>query len=66
MRPIVILLIILEIVRRVGFFANCFVELRYDPRFSILNPEASISRECYNRHILFPFGLLIGGAGNDG
>ena len=57
MRPIVILLIVLEIVRRIGLFATCYVELRYEPLYAIVNREASIGQECFDRHIIFPFGL---------
>ena len=51
------LLIVLELVRRIGLFATCYVELRYDPLYAIANPRAVIAQECFDRHIIFPLGL---------
>lgn len=58
-RAIVVLLVILEIVRRIGSFASCYVDLRYDPLYAVVNPEAVIAAECYGRHIIFPFRLFV-------
>jgi len=54
---VIALLTVLEIVRRIGLFATCYVGLRYDPLYAIVNPNAAIAQECFDRRIIFPLGL---------
>lgn len=52
-----LLLLGIELVRRLSLTATCYVELRYSP-FLIDQPHSAILTECSNRHLTFPFHLF--------
>lgn len=58
-RPLIaigVLLLLIELVRRLGSTAACYVDLRYSP-FLLDETRAELKRECRDRHLFFPFGF---------
>lgn len=53
---IVLLLLAVELVRRLGASATCYVDLRYNPN-SFLTDRDQLWSHCAGRHLLFPFRL---------
>lgn len=49
----------IEFFRRLSNSAICWIDLRFDERFLILNPDASIALECALLHLAFPFGMFF-------
>lgn len=53
-----LLLLAIELVRRTGNTVTCFVELQYSP-YLIDHTAKSLLTECFNRYVLWPFGLFL-------
>ena len=53
------ILVLIYTVYALGNFGLCWVNLRLDETFLVLNSDASIAFECALTTLAFPFGLLF-------